>query len=121
MNIALKQAAVNPSLHFLLVRKDYMVTDSIQFFFFFFSFLFFLFFSFLWILLDKKIVKYIFGAGCMYHSERGLASFEHPMKKMKAMPRVDSEGVMCGANFKVDVYSKVKSMPRVGSEANWAI
>lgn len=109
MNIALKQAAVNPSLHFLLVRKDYMVTDSIQFFFF------------LWILLDKKIVKYIFGAGCMYHSERGLASFEHPMKKMKAMPRVDSEGVMCGANFKVDVYSKVKSMPRVGSEANWAI
>lgn len=71
--------------------------------------------------MDKKIVKYIFGAGCMYHSERGLASFEHPMKKMKAMPRVDSEGVMCGANFKVDVYSKVKSMPRVGSEANWAI
>lgn len=62
-----------------------------------------------------------FPAGCMYHSERGLASFEHPMKKMQAMPRVDSEGVMCGANFKVDLYSKVKSMPRVGSEANWAI
>jgi hypothetical protein len=62
-----------------------------------------------------------FPSGCMYHSERGLASFEHPMKKMKAMPRVDSEGVMCGANFKVDLYSKVNSMPRVGSEANWAI
>lgn len=61
-----------------------------------------------------------FPTGCMYHSEGGLMSFEHPTHKMKAMPRVDSEGVMCGANFKVDVYTKAKSMPRVGSEANWA-
>lgn len=78
---------------------------------------------FLFFFLGDKILKerLMFGAGCMYHTERGLASFEHPMKKMKAMPRVDSEGVMCGANFKVDVYSKVQSMPRVGSEANWAI
>lgn len=59
-------------------------------------------------------------AGCMYHSESGLKSFEHPSYKMKAMPRVDSEGAMCGAWFKVDVYSKVNSMPRVGSSANWA-
>ncbi|XP_057790670.1 stem-specific protein TSJT1-like [Salvia miltiorrhiza] len=62
-----------------------------------------------------------FPAGCMYHSERGLMSFEHPMKKMKAMPRVDSEGALCGAYFAVDAYSKVNpTMPRVGSEANWA-
>ncbi|KAK6133389.1 hypothetical protein DH2020_032853 [Rehmannia glutinosa] len=61
-----------------------------------------------------------FPAGCMYHSERGLMSFEHPMNKMKAMPRVDSEGAICGAYFAVDAYSKVNSMPRVGSEANWA-
>lgn len=47
-------------------------------------------------------------------------SFEHPMNKMKAMPRIDSEGAICGANFMVDAYSKVNSMPRVGSEANWA-
>jgi len=60
-----------------------------------------------------------FPAGCMFHSERGLMSFEHPMNKMKAMPRIDSEGVMCGANFKVDKYSRVNSIPRVGSEANW--
>lgn len=59
-------------------------------------------------------------AGCMYHNERGLMSFEHPMNKMKAMPRIDSEGTMCGANFKVDSYSRISSMPRVGSEANWA-
>lgn len=60
-------------------------------------------------------------AGCMFHSQHGLTSFEHPTMKMKAMPRVDSEGVMCGANFKVDVQSRVHGMPRVGSEANWAL
>ncbi|PWA87295.1 aluminum induced protein [Artemisia annua] len=59
------------------------------------------------------------GYGCMFHSEDGLMSFEHPMNKIKAMPRVDSEGVMCGANFKVDTYSRVNSIPRRGSEANW--
>lgn len=56
----------------------------------------------------------------MYHSESGLMSFEHPKNKMKAMPRVDSEGAICGAYFAVDAFSKVNSMPRVGSEANWA-
>ncbi|RVW36486.1 Stem-specific protein TSJT1 [Vitis vinifera] len=61
-----------------------------------------------------------FPTGCMFHSDGGLMSFEHPMNKMKAMPRIDSEGVMCGANFKVDVYSRINSMPRVGSEVNWS-
>ncbi|KAK1435668.1 hypothetical protein QVD17_01434 [Tagetes erecta] len=60
-----------------------------------------------------------FPKGCMFHSEGGLMSFEHPMNKIKAMPRVDSEGVMCGANFKVDTYSRVNSIPRRGSEADW--
>jgi hypothetical protein len=58
-------------------------------------------------------------AGCMFHSEGGLMSFEHPMNKVKAMPRVDSEGAMCGANFKVDKFTRLNSIPRVGSEANW--
>lgn len=62
-----------------------------------------------------------FPAGCMFHSEGGLKSFEHPMNRLMAMPRVDSEGMMCGANFKVDAFAKVgASMPRVGSNANWA-
>ncbi|KAE9599288.1 hypothetical protein Lal_00043974 [Lupinus albus] len=61
-----------------------------------------------------------FPTGCMFHSEHGLMSFEHPTRKLKAMPRVDSEGVMCGANFNVDSQSRNKTMPRVGSEANWA-
>ncbi|KAL1560180.1 stem-specific protein TSJT1-like [Salvia divinorum] len=61
-----------------------------------------------------------FPPGCLYHSNKGLISFEHPMHKMKAMPRIDSEGAMCGSYFAVDAYSKVNSMPRVGSSANWA-
>lgn len=48
-------------------------------------------------------------------------SFEHPMNKIRAMPRTDSEGVICGANFKVDVYTRVNSIPRVGSETNWTL
>uniref|UniRef100_A0A2P2QU85 DUF3700 domain-containing protein n=1 Tax=Rhizophora mucronata TaxID=61149 RepID=A0A2P2QU85_RHIMU len=62
-----------------------------------------------------------FPSGCMFHSEQGLMSFEHPRNKVKAMPRIDSEGTMCGANFKADVHSKISTMPRVGSEANWAL
>ncbi|GKV15911.1 hypothetical protein SLEP1_g26644 [Rubroshorea leprosula] len=61
-----------------------------------------------------------FPAGFMFHSERGMMSFEHPMNKIRAMPRIDSEGVMCGANFKVDLYSRVDSIPRVGSEVDWS-
>ncbi|XP_066344873.1 stem-specific protein TSJT1-like [Miscanthus floridulus] len=61
-----------------------------------------------------------FPAGCMFHSEGGLKSFEHPMNRLKAMPRVDSEGAMCGATFKVDTFTKINSMPRVGSATNWA-
>ena len=76
---------------------------------------------------DREIVKrgcgksYApFPVGCMFHSEGGLKSFEHPMNRLKAMPRVDSEGVMCGATFKVDTFTKINSMPRVGSATNWA-
>ncbi|XP_024989166.1 stem-specific protein TSJT1-like [Cynara cardunculus var. scolymus] len=61
-----------------------------------------------------------FPTGCLYHTGGELKSFEHPKNKMKAISRVDSEGAMCGATFKVDIYSKTKSMPRVGSQANWA-
>ncbi|XP_050215516.1 stem-specific protein TSJT1 [Mercurialis annua] len=60
-----------------------------------------------------------FPPGFMFHSEGGLMSFEHPMNKVKAMQRTDSEGVICGADFKVDKYTRVNSLPRRGSEANW--
>ncbi|KAB2065211.1 Stem-specific TSJT1 [Gossypium arboreum] len=86
---------------------------------------------------DLKVIKEScaksfapFPAGCMFYSEQGLMSFEHPKSQMKAMPRIDSEGVMCGANFMADVQSRIsgssgggsgRGMPRVGSEANWAL
>ncbi|XP_004505042.1 stem-specific protein TSJT1-like isoform X1 [Cicer arietinum] len=60
-----------------------------------------------------------FPTGCLFHSEHGLMSYEHPMKKLKPIPRIDSEGVMCGADFFVDSQSRKSMMPRVGSEANW--
>ncbi|CAN0852982.1 Stem-specific protein TSJT1 [Linum grandiflorum] len=66
-----------------------------------------------------------FPAGFMYESQdEGLSSFEHPCSEVRAMPRIDSEGVMCGADFKVDVQSNrggAGGMPRVGSEVNWAL
>ncbi|XP_065862129.1 stem-specific protein TSJT1-like [Euphorbia lathyris] len=75
---------------------------------------------------DKDVVKAScaksyapFPPGFMFHSEGGLMSFEHPMNKIRAMQRIDSEGVICGANFKVDKYTRINSLPRRGSEANW--
>ncbi|CAN7083573.1 unnamed protein product [Brassica oleracea var. botrytis] len=77
---------------------------------------------------DLKVIKQgcansfaPFPTGCMFHSESGLMSYEHPKNKMKAMQRIDSEGVICGANFKVDACSKIYSIPRRGSEANWSL
>lgn len=61
-----------------------------------------------------------FPTGFMFHSEGGLMSFEHPMHKVKAMPRVDSQGVICGATFNVDKFTRINSMPRTGSAANWS-
>lgn len=59
--------------------------------------------------------------GCFFTSSGGLRSFEHPFNELKAVPRVDSSGEMCGANFKVDSNSKKETgMPRVGSAANWS-
>ncbi|CAF2076972.1 unnamed protein product [Brassica napus] len=62
-----------------------------------------------------------FPTGSMYHSEIGLKSFEHPENNIKAMPMIDSEGVICGANFQVDARTKINAIPRRGTEANWAL
>ncbi|KAF3581172.1 hypothetical protein DY000_02030493 [Brassica cretica] len=59
--------------------------------------------------------------GSMYHSEIGLKIFEHPENNMKAMPMINSEGVICGANFQVDDCTKINAIPRKGTEANWAL
>jgi hypothetical protein len=77
---------------------------------------------------DSEIVKQgcnksfaPFPKGCLFTTSGGLRSFEHPLKELKPVPRVDSSGEVCGANFKVDSESrKESSMPRVGSAANWS-
>jgi len=43
-----------------------------------------------------------FPQGCFFSSSDGLHSFEHPMSPLKPVPRVDSQGQMCGSLFKVD-------------------
>lgn len=62
-----------------------------------------------------------FPKGCFFTTSGGLRSFEHPLNELRAEPRVDSSGQVCGANFKVDVEAKKETgMPRVGSAANWS-
>ncbi|CAA2985901.1 stem-specific protein TSJT1-like [Olea europaea var. sylvestris] len=63
-----------------------------------------------------------FPKGCFFTSSGGLRSYEHPINELKAVPRVDSSGEVCGATFKVDSESKKgkTGMPRVGSDANWS-
>lgn len=62
-------------------------------------------------------------SGCFYTSSGGLRSYEHPVNELKAVPRIDSSGEVCGLTFKVDADTKKKGhlgMPRVGSDANWS-
>ncbi|TYJ14658.1 hypothetical protein E1A91_A10G131500v1 [Gossypium mustelinum] len=63
-----------------------------------------------------------FPKGCFFTSTGGLKSYEHPLNELKAMPRVDSSGQVCGATFSVDVETKKEStgMKKVGSAANWS-
>ncbi|KAH7282889.1 hypothetical protein KP509_35G051600 [Ceratopteris richardii] len=62
-----------------------------------------------------------FPAGCYFSNNMGLRSYEHPLQKLKAVPRVDSQGQALGAGFKVDMNTKDEDIiHRVGSEANWS-
>ncbi|KAI3469627.1 hypothetical protein Pfo_026290 [Paulownia fortunei] len=63
-----------------------------------------------------------FPKGCFFTSSGGLRSYEHPINELKAVPRVDSSGEVCGLTFKVDAESRKgkTGMPRVGSDANWS-
>lgn len=76
----------------------------------------------MWFLcLDIKRLVALVNTGCYFSSNMGLRSYEHPLQKLKPVPRVDSQGQALGAAFKVDMSHKDKDiMHRVGSEANWA-
>ncbi|KAL8481651.1 hypothetical protein ACS0TY_027963 [Phlomoides rotata] len=78
---------------------------------------------------DSKIVKQVCGKsfapfpkGCFFTSTGSLQSYVHPINELKAVPRVDSSGEVCGLAFKVDEDSRKGKlgMPRVGSDANWS-
>ncbi|XP_042059510.1 stem-specific protein TSJT1-like [Salvia splendens] len=62
-----------------------------------------------------------FPKGCFFTSSGGLRSYEH-LNELKAVPRVDSSGEVCGMTFKVDEGTRKgkPAMPRVGSDANWS-
>ncbi|XP_065863232.1 stem-specific protein TSJT1 [Euphorbia lathyris] len=62
-----------------------------------------------------------FPKGCFFTTSGGLRSYEHPLNELKPIPRVDSSGHVCGANFKVDSETKKEGgMPRVGSAYDWS-
>ncbi|XVF38296.1 hypothetical protein REPUB_Repub20aG0088500 [Reevesia pubescens] len=62
-----------------------------------------------------------FPKGCFFTSSGGLRSFEHPLNELKPVPRVDSSGHVCGADFNVDVEAKkaTTGMKKVGSAAQY--
>ncbi|KAA8519813.1 hypothetical protein F0562_014097 [Nyssa sinensis] len=61
-----------------------------------------------------------FPPGCIFMSETGLTSFDHPLHKVRAVAREDPNGNICAVIFQVDLYTRLHSIPRTGSAANWA-
>lgn len=51
-----------------------------------------------------------FPQGCYFSSDEGLRSFEHPLKEVKAVPRLDSHGQEYGSTFTVDTE---RNLPRI--------
>ncbi|THU62083.1 hypothetical protein C4D60_Mb01t01420 [Musa balbisiana] len=78
--------------------------------------------KFAFILFDSSSNStFIAAVSCFFTTSGGLQSFEHPLNELKAMPRVDSQGQVCGATYKVDDQAKKETkMPRVDSAANWS-
>ncbi|PWA97869.1 nucleophile aminohydrolase [Artemisia annua] len=75
---------------------------------------------------DPEIVKYgcgnrytPFPPGCLFKSEEGLISFDHPLNKVRGVVREDDEGYSTAVIFQVDLFTRLYSIPRSGSDANW--
>nr|GEU95634.1 stem-specific protein TSJT1 [Tanacetum cinerariifolium] len=76
---------------------------------------------------DPEIVKYgcgnrytPFPPGCLFKSEEGLISFDHPLNKVRGVMREDDEGYSTAVIFQVDLFTRLYSIPRTGSDANWS-
>ncbi|VFQ58895.1 unnamed protein product [Cuscuta campestris] len=61
-----------------------------------------------------------FPPGCIFMSESGLTSFDHPMHKVKGTVREAEGGGIDAVIFQVDFYTRLHSIPRRGSASNWA-
>ncbi|KAG8385562.1 hypothetical protein BUALT_Bualt03G0058100 [Buddleja alternifolia] len=61
-----------------------------------------------------------FPPGCIFISRIGLISFDHPLNKVRGIPREDDEGNISAVIFQVDLFTRLQSIPRTGSAANWA-
>ncbi|MFS7933040.1 putative nucleophile aminohydrolase [Helianthus anomalus] len=61
-----------------------------------------------------------FPAGCLFKSEEGLISFDHPLNKVRGIMREEDEGYSSAVIFQVDLLTRRYSIPRRGSDANWA-
>ncbi|KAI3456272.1 hypothetical protein Pfo_012935 [Paulownia fortunei] len=61
-----------------------------------------------------------FPPGCIFMGGTGLISFDHPLNKVRGIPREDDEGNISAVIFQVDLFTRLHSIPRTGSAANWA-
>lgn len=61
-----------------------------------------------------------FPPGCIFLSEIGLISFDHPLNKVRGLTREDHDGNISAVLFQVDLFTRLYSIPRRGSAANWA-
>jgi asparagine synthetase B (glutamine-hydrolysing) len=56
-----------------------------------------------------------FPQGCYFSSAGGLCSYAHPSTPLKPVPRIDSQGQMCGSMFKVDSQQLLKQQAAHGN------
>lgn len=62
-----------------------------------------------------------FPPGCFFTSEEGLISLDHPFNKVRGVVREDDDGGYGSTViFQVDLFTRLRSIPRRGSDANWA-
>jgi hypothetical protein len=73
-------------------------------------------------LLSWSLVVVVVVEGCYFSSDEGLRSFEHPLKEVTAVPRVESDGQTYGSTFKVNFQRTVPRSPRpTNSLRPWAV
>lgn len=66
------------------------------------------------------IFKLIPIVGCLFKSEEGLISFDNPFNKVRGVVIEDDEGFSTAVIFQVDLFTRLYSITRRGSDANWS-